>query len=513
MSAAAAPKRPRRSLLLAGGGMRVAYQAGVLRALAERGIEFDHVDGASGGTINLAMLLSGLAPEEMCGRWQTLDPGAFVSLPPLRELVRVTDTAGWGDADGIRDRVFPHLGIDVDAIRRHEGIAGTFNVCNFSRKTVEVIPHDDIDLDLLVAGISLPILMPAVRTRGAWYTDAVWIKDTNVDEAIRRGAEEVWLVWCIGNTPEYRRGSFAQYVHMIEMAANGSLFEQMARVEELNSRIARGETAGGRTAPVVLHVIKPALPLPLDPDYYFGRVSGTTLVEMGYADACLYLDTRSTTGIPWRPEATQMQEPAAGLTFTETMAGDFALGDTDPKAPGGAAGERSELAIHVTVHIDDIDRFIADAEHAGRLTGHVSSSLFGGDVPATHGVFNLFSPTHDPELTLMVYELAFRHGGEAYYLAGRKEVRDDSGFDLWSDTTTLFTTLHSGSDATGPVVGAGVLRLGAGELLKLVRSMRATNSGSLGESARVIERFGSFFLRSLWTSYGPKRNDSEAPAE
>jgi hypothetical protein len=209
-----------------------------------------------------------------------------------------------------------------------------------------------------------------------------------------------------------------------------------------------------------------------------------------------------------------MQEPAAGLTFTETMAGDFALGDTDPRAPRTTSrGARSELAIHVTVHIDDIDRFIADAAHTGRLTGHVSSPLFGGDVPATAGVFNLFSPTDDPALTLMVYELAFQHDGKAYYLAGRKEVRDDPGFDLWSDTTTLFTTLHEGSERTGPVAGAGILRLGVGELLKLVRSMRATNTRSLEESARVVQRFGTFFLRSLWTSYGPKRDGGEAPAE
>src|SRR5690606_13055605 len=92
--AVASHTRPRRSLLLAGGGMRVAYQAGVLRALAEHGIEFDHVDGASGGTINLAMLFSGLTPEEMCGRWQSLDPKWFVSLPPLRELLDATDLAG-----------------------------------------------------------------------------------------------------------------------------------------------------------------------------------------------------------------------------------------------------------------------------------------------------------------------------------------------------------------------------------------------------------------------------------
>ncbi|HEY9517295.1 MAG TPA: hypothetical protein VIQ74_16645 [Gemmatimonadaceae bacterium] len=300
---------------------------------------------------------------------------------------------------------------------------------------------------------------------------------------------------------------------MIEMAANGSLFAQLTQVEALNARIAGGEAVGGRTAPVALHVIKPAFPLPLDPDYYLGRVSGATLVEMGYADACHYLDTRSMTGIPWRPEATQMQEPHAGLTFTETMAGDFAMGDTDPKAPNRQPGyQRDDLAIHVTVHIDDIDRFITDAAHSGRLTGHVSSPLFGGDVPATLGVFNLFAPTDDPTLTVMVYELGFRYQGKSYYLAGRKEVRDDPGFDLWADTTTLFTTLHEGDDATAPVVGAGVLRLGTSELLRLVRSMHATNSDSLANSARVIQRFGALFLRSLWAIYGPKQTDDPTSA-
>jgi len=485
--------------------MRVAYQAGVVRALAEAGIDFDHADGASGGTMNLAMLLSGITPTDMCARWSSLDPKSFVSLPPVRDLVKFLDAPAWGDADGIRETVFPHLGIDIDAIRAHRGLHGTFNVCNFSRKTVEVIPHTELDLDLLIAGISLPILMPAVHTRGAWYTDAVWIKDANVDEAVRQGADEVWVIWCIGNTPEYHHGAFPQYVHMIEMAANGSLFEQFKRVDAINARIARGEAVDGRTTPIVLHVIKPERPIPLDPDYYLGRVSGTTLVEMGYADASRYLRERAPAGIPWTPEATQMQEPRPGLTFSETMSGDFALGATDPKtAETSTAAQRGPLAIHVTVQIDDMEQFVASRTHPGRLTGHVSSPLFGGDVPATHGVFNLFSPSTDPALKLMVYELGFTYNGKPYYLAGRKEVRDDPGFDLWADTTTLFTTLHEGSDASGPAVGAGVLRLGVTDLLQLVRSMHPTNAGSLTDGARVIEQFGLFFLGSLWASYGPK---------
>ena len=50
----------KRSLILAGGGVKVAFQAGVLQVwLDEAGLEFDHVDGASGGVFNLANDVSG----------------------------------------------------------------------------------------------------------------------------------------------------------------------------------------------------------------------------------------------------------------------------------------------------------------------------------------------------------------------------------------------------------------------------------------------------------------------
>jgi hypothetical protein len=57
--------------------------------------------------------------------------------------------------------------------------------------------------------------MPAVVADGRTWTDAVWIKDANLLSCVERGARELWLVWCIGDTPVYRDGAFNQYVHMI----------------------------------------------------------------------------------------------------------------------------------------------------------------------------------------------------------------------------------------------------------------------------------------------------------
>ena len=95
-------------------------------------------------------------------------------------------------------------------------------------------------------------------------------------------------------------------------------------------------------------------------------------------------------------------------------------------------------------------------------------------------MFKLFAPGNEPKLAWMVDQLALRHDGKPYYLAGKKEVRVASIFKMWSATTTLYTRLHEGSDATGPVVGAGVLTLGIGDLLKLLSTFHATNAASLG---------------------------------
>ena len=79
-----APATPnRKALILPGGGMRVAYQAGIVAALHDAGLRYSFADGASGGTMNLAALLGGASPYELCRRWRTLDQTHFVSLRPV----------------------------------------------------------------------------------------------------------------------------------------------------------------------------------------------------------------------------------------------------------------------------------------------------------------------------------------------------------------------------------------------------------------------------------------------
>ena len=185
----------------------------------------------------------------------------------------------------------------------------------------------------------------------------------------------------------------------------------------------------------------------------------------------------------------------SGLTFRETMSGPVALGASDPEA-GAADPNAKTVAIHCEISIDDIDRFVADREHTGSITGSVESELFGGEVPVSRGIFNLFSPGGENE-RLMQYRLAFEHEGRPYFLDGAKHVHDAPGLDVWKDTTTLQTVLHEGSDASGPVVGAGILSLGVEALTRMMSTMRPVDGG-----VEPLVKFGKVFLGSLWESYG-----------
>ncbi len=188
----------------------------------------------------------------------------------------------------------------------------------------------------------------------------------------------------------------------------------------------------------------------------------------------------------------------AGIRFQETMKGRFTLGATDPEA--GAAGP-DELAMHASIHIPDIDAFVDTPPHQAPLTGSIDFAPMGLAMPADAGLFGLFSPSGDPALTYMVYEMGFAHAGKRWYLAGKKHVQIGSALRLWGETTTLYTTLHQGMDASAPVAGAGVLQLGVVDLLKLLGTLHATDSPGMGASASAVARFFGFFSSELQRTY------------
>jgi predicted patatin/cPLA2 family phospholipase len=485
--------RPKRSLILAGGGMKVGYQAGVLQVLLdEAGLEFDHADGTSGGCLNLAMLNSGLSGTRIANNWRTTGPFDITSFQwPWRYLMPWR-LPGLMTFKGLERRL-PVWGVDFDAIHRSP-IDSTYNVFNFSDKTFETHPQTDLTPDLFNACFALPIWFPPVEIDGKTYIDGVYWKDANLTAAVERGVDEIWVIWTVSETPTYRRGPYAQYFDIIEAIADGRFYEELRQIETINAAVRAGMDTTHRE--ITVHVIRHPTPVPLDYLLFFSAGDMSRIVDMGVADARAYLAANN---VPFQP--TGPMAPPIGFRFRETMHGHWAKGATDPAAgevEGIATG--SPLAVHLAIAIENMDDFLADPERTASATGTVECPALGGSLEIGAGTFNVLIQT-GPDARQMRYVLPFTGAdGTAYTLLGVKEVADDPGFDAWRDTTTLFTRIHAGGE-DGPVVGAGIIRLGLVDLARQATTLRIMRSRGPATFARTALGFSRFFMTSLWDTY------------
>jgi len=196
----------------------------------------------------------------------------------------------------------------------------------------------------------------------------------------------------------------------------------------------------------------------------------------------------------------------ATVRFTEEMLGHVTFGEADfdrgaePTRDGAGA-----LMFHLTIEVDDIERFGSDPLRQAGAVGYLRCDALGGRLPVERGVFNLFVDT-EPGVKRMLYRLWFRDGvGHPLTLTGFKLVRDDAGFDVWRDTTTLFTRVLRGhveeyEEEGAELVGSGVLRIRVRDFAKQLTTFRSHGPG-IGKQLGALVRFGWIFLGHLAEAY------------
>jgi cholesterol oxidase len=197
-----------------------------------------------------------------------------------------------------------------------------------------------------------------------------------------------------------------------------------------------------------------------------------------------------------------MPQQNLGFMFSEVMSGDFALGPTDPAAGAKlGASQGTTLTMHASISIADLDQFIQNPQHPGDLLGTIDFTSFSTNILCDSGVFNLFRSGNKAGEKLMIYELGFLFNGQRYYLAGKKLIEHDHGPEVLQETTTLYTVLHQSADASGPVMGAGILHLGAKQLTDLMKTINVTGAESTFQSVQAVAKFLRFFFGELWHTY------------
>lgn len=229
----------KRSLMLAGGGLKIAFQAGVLQVLLdEAGIEFDHGDGVSAASFNLAMWVQGFTGTQIADNWRRFRPFAAVDVNWL-QLLKLFYAESFFELSPFRKKFFREWRLDFEKIRASPR-AATFNVYNFSKQTLRPVNPNELTEDLLIATASLPVWFPPVKIGGDTYIDAVFNTATNLEEAIRRGADELWVIWTTSQRGEWRKGFVGNFFGIFEATTNHAYKQVLARIDANNAAIARG---------------------------------------------------------------------------------------------------------------------------------------------------------------------------------------------------------------------------------------------------------------------------------
>ena len=202
------------------------------------------------------------------------------------------------------------------------------------------------------------------------------------------------------------------------------------------------------------------------------------------------------------------------LAFTEEMKGFVTLGESDYDR-GFDAGRDAGTAFmfHLTITVEDVDRFIADSQHTGRAEGWVESDAFGGRLAVSAGVFNLFVDQQSPGAKRMLYRLPFTAGdGRPLTMTGYKAILPGHLLGVWPETTTLYTRVLAGhvapaDDASSEVTAGGIIHIHPRDFARQLTTFRVHPEDRMD----AVPRFGALFAGELWDAYGPGRRGA-APA-
>jgi predicted patatin/cPLA2 family phospholipase len=283
----------KRSLVLAGGGAKIGWASGALQVIMdEAGIKFDHIDATSGSVFNLGMLLSGRSASYIADAWGNLEPREFMSFHPWWHYLRFWKLPSLLTQQAAVDHIIPKWGIDLEKVRTCTEVNGhpvtaTFNVLDFGTKRVKTIPSTDMDLDYFLSIDAVPGVVPPIAKDGTLYVDAMLLKDANLSEAVRQGADEIWVIWTVEDRTKWKGGIWNHFGHIFEIAAVGNLKRELDEIDAINER-------GDRH--ITVHMIRPDQPVPVDYLFFRNKQQMRPVIEAGRRHARAYLERQGLLG-------------------------------------------------------------------------------------------------------------------------------------------------------------------------------------------------------------------------
>ncbi len=217
-----------------------------------------------------------------------------------------------------------------------------------------------------------------------------------------------------------------------------------------------------------------------------------TLSALAERAATLMIEDRAWSGTRARDRGTiaPQQGPRRPLRFSERMTGELAIGE---------AGARGEVEIVFSIELSDAAAQWSSAE-VSRLHGSARiPALSDAPLLLTQGTFRMLGNSGGIEGRRMAYRgvLAARDG-RRWFFDGHKDLSPLSGgfFEGWKHSTHLRVVLREGENASGPIVGRGVLKIRLVDFARMISTASAPNEPHVGKRA-----LSTLSAMAVWYDY------------
>ena len=187
-------KKPRRALILSGGGARGAYQAGVLKYLKEIEWEPDLVCGTSVGAINATAIGCGLDIYEIINLWKSIERGRVYNVSFWKQLQYYFTRRGFVplmDTEPLQKLILERM--DLRRLRRAEKEI-VITAVNILKSRLKFFNNAVIDIEHVMASSAIPVLFPWQYIDGEPYWDGGVMANTPILPALERGVKEIIVV-------------------------------------------------------------------------------------------------------------------------------------------------------------------------------------------------------------------------------------------------------------------------------------------------------------------------------
>jgi len=281
-----------RALVLAGGGSKGSWQAGVLKALAhhpEYHSGFHFVAGTSVGALNAAAVAmntkhdfpeSAKLLEEI---WHSKLNIWKLKFPPY---ISGLWSNSLGTNKGLKDLL--NVYIDCEHIARSNVTLNITAVNLQSGKVRRFDGKDPLLVEGLLASSCFPIAFPPQEIEGELYTDGGVRDVAPLGEAIKSGATEIVVVLCsdpdaLEHAPlsaDRLNRVYKVAMQVVEIMAAEVLMNDIRKCNEVNAELAEGGASGKRR--IKLHLFFPQRPLGDSLDFKPDLMRRQ--FAMGYAD-------------------------------------------------------------------------------------------------------------------------------------------------------------------------------------------------------------------------------------